>query len=111
MKLPRMYRKLALFLALIGAAGLIATTAYTRDTPRSASFACDGGDRFTVEFQQGHVRLRNGTGIFALAREASSEPGKRFSDGRTTLWMDGDRATLDHTGFAEPRDCQLDKSA
>jgi membrane-bound inhibitor of C-type lysozyme len=96
---------IAAFIALLAAAGMLASNAYTRETAEVITNACPGGDRFSVEFQQTHVRLRTGAGIFALPRQSSDSPNS-YSDGRTIFSTHGDTSVLVRPGIDTERDCR-----
>lgn len=95
---PTPPRRLAFATALVVAAAVTATTAYTREQSESREYLCDNGDRFVVDFRQGHVRLRHGSGIFVLGKEVSAS-GNRYSDGYQELWTKGNEARLERIGF------------
>lgn len=93
---PRKIRVLAAGVMLL-VAGALAGTAYTRDASAVVAYNCEDGDRFTVEYRQGHVRLRHGTGVFLLGKDESS-PDIRFSDGHLILHTSDQSATLEPSG-------------
>lgn len=93
--------------------GLLAGSAYTgdaHDTPRTVRYVCDDGGRFAAEFESGHVRVRSGTGIFMLAREAA-DGGARYTDGTLMLWTHGSDATFEHAGVAARSRCHPHQDA
>jgi hypothetical protein len=97
--------RIRLISGIIAATALIATTAWTSGSPQSAAgFICDNGDRFVVEFLADHVRLRDGTGVFALA---TVTPGKIYSDGLVVLHTGTGKATLERPGTALLQHCIL----
>ncbi|AYH44178.1 MliC family protein [Azoarcus sp. DN11] len=89
----------ALSALLIGAISL-AGTAWTRDGSHVVSYACAGGEQFTVEYFDAHVRLRTGAGVFALAGKQVSS-GERYTDGYTVFTVNGNRAMLERPGLPE----------
>lgn len=93
--------RIALSVATLAAA-LLATTAYTSGSPESTNFVCEDGDRFVVEFLTGHVRLRHGTGIFALAEV---KPGRVYSDGRILLHAGTTQAMLEQPDIGLRQHC------
>ena len=101
----RLVPRIAAFIALLAAAGLLANNAYTREAVEVINYACPGGDRFSVEFQQTHVRLRTGAGIFALPQQ-SGENTRSYSDGRTVFSVHGDTSILVRPGMETERDCR-----
>lgn len=86
-------------------AGSLATTAYTRDSARVVRYACSGGEQFTVEYLEGHVRLRTGAGVFALARD-SVGTAMRFSDGETVFRTESREAMLERPGLPPASGCR-----
>ena len=96
--------RIAVLAALIAAAGMVASTAYTREATRVVSYTCPAGERFSVEFLSGHVRLRTGAGIFALAKQPAAS-GAKYSDGRTVFWTKGSEALLERPGLAANTHC------
>jgi membrane-bound inhibitor of C-type lysozyme len=96
---------IAALAGLVAAAGMLASTAYTRETPRTIGYVCPDGERFTVEFLQDHIRLRTGVGIFALRSEAAGS-GEKYSDGRTVFWSKGSSARLERPGLDAHTDCK-----
>lgn len=97
--------RIAVFITLLAAAGMLAGNAYTREEVEVITYACQDGDRFSVEFQQTHVRLRTGAGIFALPRQSSDSPNS-YSDGRTTFSTRGDTSVLIRPGMDTEQDCR-----
>lgn len=93
---PYPLRLAGLALVLLVASALT-TTAYTRDAPVAVTYVCEQGDRFTVEHRESHARLRHGTGIFVLGKE-DADNGSLYSDGKLTLWTNGEQATLEPSG-------------
>jgi len=100
----RLNRHIAALSILLAAAGSLASTAYTRDTSRVVSYTCPSGERFTVEYLRGHVRLRTGAGIFALANEPAAS-GEKYSDGQTIFRTKGGYAQLELQGLPSHTDC------
>jgi len=90
---------------LIAAASVVASSAYTRDSVRAVRYVCGNGERFSVEFLSGHVRLRTGAGIFALTSETAGN-ATRYTDGRTAFWTQGEQAMLERPGLATPDGCK-----
>lgn len=102
----RLNRQLAALSALLIGAGSLAGTAWTREGSRVVSYTCPGGEQFTVEYFDGHVRLRTGAGIFALTGE-KTPGGEKYSDGHTTLLSaSGDHAVLERPGLPDSQDCR-----
>jgi len=97
--------RVALLVALSGATGMLASTAYTRDASRVVGYACPGGERFTVEYLRDHIRLRTGAGIFALAVQPAGS-GEKYSDGHTVFRLQGSEARLERPGLATSADCR-----
>ncbi len=85
---------LGALIPLLLAAGAIAGSGAGEGPRSSTAFVCPDGDRFTVDFHPGHVRLRHGSGVFALSRETADKT-ERYSDGRHTLWLDKDGARIE----------------
>ncbi len=83
----------------------LATTAYTRDTAQSVNYLCEDGDRFSVEYRDGQVRVRHGIGVFSLAAQADGAVG-RFSDGNLVLLSNNGIATLKHAGPTSSENCR-----
>lgn len=106
----RLNRQIVALSALLTAAGMLAGTAWTRDASRIVSYACPGGEQFTVEYLSGHIRLRTGAGIFALANQPS-ETGEKYSDGQTVFVTQGDHAQLERPGLPRHSDCSVRTSA
>lgn len=104
---PRFPMRIAMVIALIAAAALLAGTAYTHDAAKTQTvrYACPDGERFTVEHLAGHIRLRTGSGVFALA-ERGGGVGTIFSDGSTTFSLRDDQAALERPGIAIHADCK-----
>lgn len=106
----RLDRQLAALSALLIGAGSLAGTAWTRDGSRIVSYTCPGGEQFTVEYFEGHVRLRTGAGIFALTSEKTAK-GEKYSDGYTVLSATGDQAVLERPGLPESPTCSALRKA
>lgn len=83
----------------------LATTAYTRDTVQSVNYLCEDGDRFSVEYLDGQVRVRHGIGVFSLSAQSNGATG-RFSDGNLVLVSNGGVATLKHAGPTSSENCR-----
>lgn len=83
----------------------LASTAYTRDSTQSVSYLCEDGDRFSVEYRDGQVRVRHGIGVFALTAQADDDYG-RFSDGNLVLVSSDGIATLKHAGPTASKNCR-----
>lgn len=95
--------RIGLVIATLATSALVATTAWTGGGPQSSTgFVCDNGDRFVVEFLTDHVRLRHGSGVFALA---TVKPGYLYSDGRILLHTGLATATLEHLGSETRQHC------
>ena len=104
--MPPALKRIRILSVAIVAAGLLATTAWTAASAQSnLSFVCEDGDRFVVEFLKDHVRLRDGSGIFALAEVV---PGKVYSDGRIVLHAGMTRATLERIDSGVSRECTIE---
>ena len=99
-KLPRMRLAGVLLTLVVGA--LVAGSAWTSASPDSRGFVCDNGDRFIVEFLADHVRVRHGSGVFALAEV---KPGHIWSDGRMLLQAGRSTATLELPGTGQRQQC------
>jgi membrane-bound inhibitor of C-type lysozyme len=97
--------RIAAVAVLIAAASVVASSAYTRDSVRAVRYVCGNGERFSVEFLSGHIRLRTGAGIFALTGEPA-EDATRYTDGRTAFWLQGEQAMLERPGLAMPAGCR-----
>lgn len=105
MKTGTMNFRTPLLLSITAFAVLAATTAMSRATPESvASFVCDDGDRFIVEYLDDHVRLRHGSGVFALAEIKS---GRVYSDERLVLHTGESRATLELPSAGVIQNCAI----
>ncbi len=102
--LPMSARLIALGVLLAGAT-LAASTAYTRDAARYVRYACEDGERFSVEYHAGHVRLRTGAGVFALTAQPADEP-THYSNGATAFRVKGEQAILERPGLATPAGCR-----
>ena len=100
----RLPRTAGITLAMLLTASL-ATTAYTRDTAQSVHYLCEDGDRFSVEYRDGQVRVRHGIGVFSLAAQADGAAG-RFSDGNLVLLSNDGVATLKHAGPTSSENCR-----
>ena len=97
-------RRVTLASALVLSATL-ATTAYTRDAVQSVHYACEDGDRFSVEYRGDQVRVRHGIGVFALSTHPDGDPN-RFSDGNLVLISNNGIATLKHAGPNSSGNCR-----
>jgi len=86
-------------------AGLLTGTAYTQEDGAPVSFVCESGDRFTVEFHDEHVRLRNGAGVFSLGLEPGSD-GNRYSDGENVFWTEGSAAGFENGRLPRAHRCR-----
>lgn len=95
--------QLGALLTLITLGGALAGTAYTRDNARVVDYACPSGERFRVEYLGDHVRLRTGSGIFALRHEQVSD--NRYSDGQTILSSGPGVVTLERPGLPQATGC------
>ena len=97
-------RLVAACAALTGGA-LLASTAWTSsETPDTRDFICDNGDRFAVEFMPDHVRLRHGSGVFALA---AVKPEHTWSDGRMVLQAGASNAIISFPGYEQAQSCVI----
>lgn len=99
--------RLGLLALLLAAAGMLTTTAWTRDTVQWVGFTCDDGDRFAVEYLADHVRLRHGTGIFALTAE-NTQPDSAYwtySDGQLVLIEHEDHVILKRSAVGMRHEC------
>lgn len=106
----RLHRQLAFLSALLIGAGSLAGTAWTREGSRVVSYSCPGGEQFTVEYLEGHVRLRTGAGVFALTAEKSAS-GAMYSDGYTVLSASGEQAVLERPDLPESPACSAIRKA
>ncbi|NMG54045.1 MliC family protein [Aromatoleum aromaticum] len=97
--------RVALLVALTGATGMLASTAYTRDASRIVGYACPSGERFTVEYLRDHIRLRTGAGVFALAVQPAAS-GEKYSDGHMVFHLEGAEAQLERPGWTTSVDCR-----
>lgn len=98
--------RLGLLALLLAAAAMLATTAWTRDTNQWVSFTCDDGDRFAVEYLTDRVRLRHGTGIFALSVEpAPDKVNWTYSDGQLVLIEHEDHVVLKRSAVGMRHEC------
>lgn len=107
---PRLATRILPIAVLVGAASLVATVTYSNEKGETVSYACLNGERFVIEHQPGHIRLRTGAGVFALVGEPS-EDVVRYSDGSTVFWMRGDEAVLERPGLATPDGCTATTAA
>ncbi len=96
-------RILSAGLAMLATA-LATGTAYTRDGTAEVAFVCESGTRFSVQFHNDHVRLRNGAGVFSLGLE-SARTGTRYTDGNNVFWTDGETARLESPGIEQGYRC------
>ncbi len=92
---------LVLFVIFCG----LATRAWTRDAPDTQYYVCANGERFTVEPHRHHVRLRTGSGVFALTA-APATTGEKYSDGQNVFWNRNGKATLERSGMPSALDCR-----
>lgn len=99
----RLNLQLGALVTLITLGGALAGTAYTRDTVRVVDYACPSGERFRVEYLGDHIRLRTGSGIFALRHEQNND--NRYSDGQTVLSSSPGVATLERPGLPQATGC------
>jgi membrane-bound inhibitor of C-type lysozyme len=69
-------------------------------------YLCDDGKAFTVELRDGgaSVTVTHEAGQVMLPQISGATDAK-YSDGRTTLYLDGDRALLDVGGQVFARGC------
>ena len=105
MKTGTMNLRMPLLLFIAAFAALAATTAMSRAAPESvSSFVCDDGDRFIVEHLDDHVRLRHGSGVFALTE---IKPGRVYSDERLVLHTGKSRATLELPAAGVVQNCAI----
>lgn len=102
---PRRKLQIAILGTLTLLAGGLAGTAYTRDTSRVVDYACPGGEQFSVEYLENHVRLRTGSGIFALSRDQAGS-SMRFSDGQTVFRAEAREAMLERPGLPLASGCR-----
>lgn len=103
MSMPTLSRPRLIAIASVLALGLLLTgKAWTSGTPETRGFVCDNGDRFVVEFLADHVRLRHGSGIFALTE---IKPGRAWSDGQRVLQAGRSAAVLELPGHQQPQNC------
>lgn len=90
---------------MLTVAATLAGTAYTREAPAMVAFTCPDGERFSVQYLDDHVRVRTGSGIFALAVRESDD-GETYSDGYTRFSMMGATALLERSDFELHDDCR-----
>ena len=103
--LPGLFRVMICVLVIVGAA-LLTSTAYTRDGITGwVHFICDDGDRFAVDFQRSHVRLRHGTGVFALSAQNEHDEDAIYSGGELTFIDTGDSVTLERRALERRQKC------
>ena len=67
-------------------------------------YVCEDGKAFTVELRDGGAVVTHEAGQFALPQTGGATDAK-YSDGRTTLYLDGARALLDVGGQVFGRGC------
>lgn len=131
-------RNLAVLATLVGGAVLLAGTAHTDDKVSDGplNFTCDDGERFSLDFLPGHLRMRNGMGVFSLTESdtakasantlashaatattlpltaASSEQatGRHYSDGWTLLWTDGSQVRIQRPDADSPLHCRIQEA-
>ena len=101
----RTARNAGLALSCLALAGFAATQSFAQSDDAPVAFVCDGGNRFSVEFHNSHVRLRSGSGVFSLARENVDQDGERYSDGEHVFWTNGSNARLRSHGNDNSVDC------
>lgn len=105
--------KLAGLTLLLVTAGALASSAFQREDASPADFICEDGFRFMVEAYDDHLRLRTGSGVFALVQEAaqSGEQNfaamRRYSDGNNVLWTDGQQARLQTHAADDYHACEI----
>lgn len=92
----------AIILGTVLVGALIAGTAWTSSAPETRSYLCNDGDHFIVEMLGDHVRLRNGSGVFALS---AVKPGLTWSDGRMILRAGTSSATLEQPELGLHQQC------
>ncbi len=107
---PRNLRLLAT-LALLAPAAALTGSVLARETARSTEYLCPSGERFVVERYDTHVRLRTGSGVFALTTLAGEhgergERGERHSDGVITLWHADGQARLERPDLTSSGACR-----
>ena len=95
---------LALVLA-VALSGCVQVIVHESWTPQGR-YVCEDGKSFTVELVEngGSVRVTSEAGQFTLPQTGAATDAK-YSDGRTTLYVDGDRALLDFGGQIFSRGC------
>jgi membrane-bound inhibitor of C-type lysozyme len=91
-------------LALV-AATVLATATPSSDASGTVHYACADGERFSVETRNDHLRLRDGSGVFALST-APATRGERFTDGNTVFWDLGKEAVLERHGLPAATGCK-----
>jgi|GEM_PF-2481184 len=105
--LPGLFRVMICVLVILGAA-LLTSTAYTRDGITGwVHFICDDGDRFAVDFHRSYVRLRHGTGIFALSAQNEHDEDAIYSGGELTFIDSGDSVTLERRALDSRQECMV----
>lgn len=92
-------------LLMATAAGFMATGSYSSEPGETTRYLCRDGERFAVEYLGNHVRLRTGSGIFALAAESAGD-AQRYSDGHTVFHFNGNEASLERPGVAATDGCK-----
>ncbi|NLF54635.1 MAG: lysozyme inhibitor [Thauera phenolivorans] len=92
-------------LILLLAATTVANVTRAGDAGETTDYACAHGERFTVETRTGHLRLRDGSGVFALS-SAPAERGERYTDGNTVFWDLGEEAILERRGRSAITGCK-----
>lgn len=99
--------RLALLGLLLAIAALLTTSAYTRDNAQWVGFTCSDGDRFALEYQADHVRLRHGSGIFALTAEKSHDDTvlESYTDGRLLLLEHDGHMILERPSVGMRHEC------
>lgn len=103
--LPRIGLIAGVFLTATG----IATSAYTVEPMmRTTSFICNNGEKISVEFKQDHVRLRNGSGVFALSH-TNADGDSAYSDGSLIFINEGDHAQIGRIGAHTRSECHEEK--
>ncbi|MDX5363387.1 MAG: hypothetical protein LPJ91_04445 [Pseudazoarcus pumilus] len=102
MNTSRSRLRLSILAAALAVGALLTGTAWTSSKAETRGFVCNSGDRFVVEFLTDHVRLRHGSGIFALAEV---KPGRIWSDGQRVLQAGRSAAVLELPGTEQLHTC------
>lgn len=105
--------RLVLVGLLLAVAALLTTSAYTRDNAQWVGYTCSDGDRFALEYQTDHVRLRHGSGIFALTAEKNHDDTvlETYTDGRLLLLEHDGHVILERPAVGMRHECIAEVAA